>query len=114
MALKDKGGFRLDLDEKFKKVAVDKPVTPVVFDDEYTYTDTDTDARAEVIEEKKEVKPKTKVKKQPKKENKTKRMYLLVKPSSFDKLSKYAEDNGDSLNNLIQTLMDQFIEEKDL
>jgi hypothetical protein len=114
MALKDKGGFRLDLDEKFKKVAVDKPVTPVVFDDEYMYTDTDTDARAEVIEEKKEVKPKTKVKKQPKKENKTKRMYLLVKPSSFDKLSKYAEDNGDSLNNLIQTLMDQFIEEKDL
>ena len=58
MALKDKGGFRLDLDEKFKKVAVDKPVTPVVFDDEYTYTDTDTDTHVEVIEEKKEVKPK--------------------------------------------------------
>ncbi len=112
MALKDKGGFRLDLDEKFKKVAVDKPVTPVVFDDEYTHTDTDT--HAEVIEEKKEVKPKTKGKKQPKKENKTKRMYLLVKPSSFDKLSKYAEDNGDSLNNLIQTLMDEFIEENGL
>lgn len=112
MALKDKGGFRLDLDEKFKKVAVDKPVTPVVFEDEYAYTDTDT--HTEIPEEKREAKPRTKAKKQPKKENKTKRMYLLVKPSSFEKLSKYAEENGDSLNNLIQTLMDRFIEEKGL
>lgn len=112
MALKDKGGFRLDLDEKFKKVTEEKPVVPAVFDDGYTHTDTDT--HTDVIEEKKEVKTKAKAKKQPKKENKTKRMYLLVKPSSFDKLSKYAEENEDSLNNLIQTLMDQFIEEKGL
>ena len=114
MALKDKGGFRLDLDEKFKKVTDEKPAVPAVIEDEYTYTHTDTDTHAEtpVV---KEVKPKAKAKKQlPKKENKTKRMYLLVKPSSFEKLGKYAEENGDSLNNLIQTLMDEFIEEKRL
>ena len=50
----------------------------------------------------------------PKKENKSKRMFLLAKPSVYEKLDKYAKAHNDSVNNLVHTLMEDFIEKKGL
>lgn len=47
-------------------------------------------------------------------ETKSKRLYLLTKPSVHQKLDQYAKAHGDSFNNLVHTLMEKFIEENDL
>jgi inactivated superfamily I helicase len=49
-----------------------------------------------------------------KQETKSKRLYLLAKPSVHQKLTDYAKSKGDTFNNLVHTLMEQFIEENDL
>ena len=47
-------------------------------------------------------------------ETKSKRLYLLAKPSVHEKLDRYAKEHGDSFNNLVHKLMEQFIEENGL
>lgn len=95
MALNKKGsGFGLDLEEKFKNVNTDA--------DKHTHTDTDTDTDWRTVSG------------IDKKENKSKRLYLLAKPSVHEKLDKYAKANGDTFNNLVHTLMEDFIERKGL
>ena len=49
-----------------------------------------------------------------KKETKSKRLYLLAKPSVHQKLDEYAKANGDTFNNLVHTLMEEFIEKNRL
>lgn len=66
--------------------------------DGYTYTDTDTHTHTH-----------TDIK-----ENKSKRLYLLAKPSVHQKLDAYAKSNGDTFNNLVHRLMEDFIKEHDL
>lgn len=100
MALdKKKTGFGFDMEEKFKKV--EKPVGQVE-GNAYTDTDTDThtytDAYTDVLM----------------KEPKSKRLYLLAKPSVHKKLDDYAKAHGDSFNNLVHTLMEDFIKKNNL
>lgn len=96
MALdKKKTGFGFDMEEKFKRVEQ----TPAHTDaDTHTYTDTDTDVYTDVL----------------KKEPKSKRLYLLARPSLHKKLDDYAKAHGDSFNNLVHTLMEEFAEKKGL
>lgn len=70
--------------------------------DTHTHTHTHTDAHAHT-----HVYPDIK-------ENKTKRLHLLTKPSVHGKLEAYAKANGDTLNNLVNRLMEEFIEENGL
>lgn len=60
--------------------------------DKYTHTDTDTD----------------------KEETRSKRLYLLAKPSVHQKINDYAKANKDTFNNIIHTLMEKFIEDNNL
>ena len=62
--------------------------------DRYTHTDTHTHADI--------------------KETKSKRLYLLAKPSVHQKLDAYAKANGDTFNNLVHRLMEEFIKEQGL
>lgn len=93
MALNDKkSGFGFDIEERLR----DKPLitntdTPTDAD---KYTDTDTDT---VVVE-----------------NKTKRTYGLVKPSVFEKVTKYAKANNTSYNDIVCELLEQFIADKGL
>ena len=97
MALdKKKNGFGFDMEDKFKKV--EKPVVQVE-DNAYTDTHTYTDAYTDII-----------ITKEPK----TKRLYLLAKPSVHKKLDDYAKAHGDSFNNLVHTLMEDFIKKNNL
>lgn len=50
----------------------------------------------------------------PTKENKTKRLYATVKPSTFQKLDAYATRQGDSVNNLVNTILEDFIAANEL
>lgn len=47
-------------------------------------------------------------------ETKSKRLYLLAKPSVHEKLDRYAKAHNDSFNNLVHQLMEQFIEDNNL
>ena len=49
-----------------------------------------------------------------KQETKSKRLYLLAKPSVHQKLNDYAKSKGDTFNNLVHTLMEQFVEDNNL
>ena len=42
-------------------------------------------------------------------ETKSKRLYLLVKPSVHQKIAEYADATGDTTNNIINTLMEEFV-----
>lgn len=48
------------------------------------------------------------------KENKTKRTYGMVRPSVFEKVTKYAKENDTSYNDIVCTLLDEFIEKNGL
>lgn len=48
------------------------------------------------------------------KENKTKRLYATVKPSTFQKLDAYARAHEDSVNNLVNDILERFIEREGL
>ena len=85
--------FGFDMEEKFKKVGRTDT-------DKHTYTDTDTDTYTDAVVVEKETK--------------SKRLYLLAKPSVHKKLDDYAKANGDTFNNLVHGLMEKFIEENDL
>lgn len=90
MALNKKGsGFGLDLEAKFKNVNADTA---------YTDADTDTDKYADAV----------------KKETRSKRSYLLVKPSVREKIDRYAAENGDTFNNIVNTLLEDFVEKHGL
>ena len=47
----------------------------------------------------------------PKEESKSTRKSLVLKPSSVKKAENYCSKNGGSFNELVQTLLDNFIEE---
>lgn len=89
MALdKKKSGFSIE--NRIKNNLFKEDTDTDKYTDEYTYTDT------------------------PKKETKSKRLYLLAKPSVHQKLDEYAKANGDTFNNLVHSLMEQFIEDNNL
>jgi len=46
------------------------------------------------------------------KELKTKRVYLLLKPSTVERLEVYTKANGISKNNVIETLIEDFLADK--
>ena len=48
------------------------------------------------------------------KESRSKRVHILMKPSLHEKLSEYAEKNGDSLNNLVHSVLEEFAREHSL
>ena len=97
MALdKNKTGFGFDMEEKFKRV---EKSGDQAAGDTYTDTHTYTDAYTDII-----------ITKEPK----TKRLYLLAKPSVHKKLDDYAKAHGDSFNNLVHTLMEDFIKKNNL
>lgn len=85
-----KSAFAFDIEARLK----DKPL--ITDTDKYTHTDTDTDADAVVVE------------------NKSKRTYGLVKPSVFEKVTKYAKANNTSYNDIVCELLEQFIADKGL
>lgn len=80
-----KPAFGLDIEDRLKNSTRTH---------EYTHTDTYTDVA--------------------KQETKSKRLYLLAKPSVHQKLNDYAKSKGDTFNNLVHTLMEKFIEENNL
>lgn len=104
MALNDKTPpFALDLNDRLKrhKVAVDADThTDTHADtdaDKRIYTDTHTDrytANSKFVEAR---------------ETKSKRLYLLVKPSVHQKIAEYANATGDTTNNIINMLMEEFV-----
>lgn len=99
MALdKKKTGFAFDMEEKFARVGTSADAHTDTATD--THTDADTHTHTDVV-----VQPE---------ETKTKRLYLLAKPSVHRKLDQYAKAHNDSFNNLIHTLMEEFIEKKGL
>lgn len=87
MALDKKSSFGFDIDERLKK-----PVQTTTHTDTDAYAYTDTDAE----------------------ELKTKRMYLLVRPSVAEKITKAAKAQKTSANDLIHQLMERYIQENDL
>lgn len=108
MALNDKTPpFALDLNDRLKrhKVAVDADTHTDTHADTDTdkhiytdgYTDTHTDrytANSKFVEAR---------------ETKSKRLYLLVKPSVHQKIAEYANATGDTTNNIINMLMEEFV-----
>lgn len=98
MALNQKGSFGFDMEEKFRKVS------SAQIKEEYPQTDTDTHTDADM----------TRIVTAPIKENKTRKLWLLTKPSTHQILNEYAKANGNTFNNLINTLMEEFIQEKGL
>ena len=48
------------------------------------------------------------------KESKTKRTHILLRPSVHQKLVDYKETTGTTINDLVNTLIDKFIEENNL
>lgn len=50
----------------------------------------------------------------PAKENQTKRTFGTVRPSVFEKVSRYAAAQGTSYNAIVCDLLDEFIEKKGL
>lgn len=90
MALAKKGGFGIDLESQFKDAPRVSDVTPV---------DTHTDAYTHTAIEQ---------------ENKTKRVYGLVTPTAFKKVTAYAKANKTSFNAIVCDLLDEFIREKGL
>lgn len=50
----------------------------------------------------------------PAKETKSKRLYLLMKPSVHARLERYTKVTGDSVNNLINTIVEEFVEKNKL
>lgn len=95
----DKSAFGLDVTGRLKRPQ-NTTMTPhaVTDTDTYTYPDAYTYQDTAAA----------------KKENKSKRMFLLAKPSVYEKLDKYAKANNDSVNNLVHTLMEEFIEKNGL
>lgn len=85
MALDKKGGFGLDLEAQFKNAPRVAEVKPT---DTHTHTDTHTEVEQE---------------------NKTKRTYGLVKQSVFDKITAHAKAKGTSYNDIVCTLLDEYI-----
>ena len=97
----DKSAFGLDVNDRLKRLQNTTTTAHTAADtDAYT----DTEAHADAYEDAPA----------PKKENKSKRMFLLAKPSVYEKLDKYAKAHNDSVNNLVHTLMEDFIEKKGL
>ena len=90
MALDKKGGFGLDLEAQFKNAPRVAEVKPT---DTHTHTHTHT----EVVQE-----------------NKTKRIYGLITPTAFEKVTAYAKANKTSFNAIVCDLVDEFIREKGL
>ena len=101
----DKSAFGLDVTGRLKRPQ-NTTMTPHAATDTDTYTDTDayTDAYQDTGRDTAAAK----------KENKSKRMFLLAKPSVYEKLDKYAKAHNDSVNNLVHTLMEEFIEKRGL
>lgn len=99
MALdKSKTGAAFSLEEKFAKVGTGTDTHTAA--DTHTDTDTHTHTYTDVV-----VQPE---------ETKTKRLYLLAKPSVHRKIDQYAKAHNDSFNNLVHTLMEEFIEKNGL
>ena len=100
MALDKKGGFGLDLEAQFKNAPRVTEVEPA---DTHTHahadTDTHTDTDTYVVVEQ---------------ENKTKRVYGLITPTAFKKVTAYAKANKTSFNAIVCDLVDEFIREKGL
>lgn len=109
MALNKKGGFGLDLEDKFKGVESLDNVKPAdkhtdthtdapadTHTDASTDAHTDTDTAPAVIE------------------NKTKRTYGLVQQSVFEKVTEYAKAHNTSYNAIVCELLDEFIAKKGL
>ena len=96
MALnKNNSGFGLDIEGRIKR-----PQAKESNADTYTDTHTDIDADADGYPYKKETK--------------SKRLYLLAKPSVHKKLDDYAKSHNDTFNNLVHTLMEEFIKKNGL
>ena len=89
MALNPKKAFALDMEDR-----LNRPATP----DADTHTHTDAYEYADTA----------------KQETKSKRLYLLTKPSVHQTLNDYAKSKGDTFNNLVNTLMEEFIRKNNL
>ena len=89
MALNNKKTpFGFDVEGRLERPALNKSADTDTYTDTHTYTD--------------------------KKETKSKRLYLLAKPSVHQKLDEYAKAKGDTFNNLVHTLMEEFIDKHNL
>ena len=108
-----KNNFGLNLEDSFKKVGKPDTYTDT---DTHAHTDTDVDAYTDKREH-----TDTDTSKYThqhtdtyKKETKSKRLYLLAKPTVHKKLDEYAKAHDDTFNNLVHTLMEEFIERNKL
>lgn len=86
MALDKKSSFGFDMEEKFSRVTTDT--------DTHTHTDTHTDTEV--------------------KETKSKRTYGMIEPSKYAKIVAYAKANDTSYNDIVNTLLDEFMERNGL
>lgn len=103
MALNKKGGFGLDLEDKFKDVESLDNVKPAD-----KHTDTHTDAPADTATDTHAHTDTVVI------ENKTKRTYGLVQQSVFEKVTEYAKAHNTSYNAIVCDLLDEFIAKKGL
>ena len=110
MALNDKTPpFALDLNDRLKRhkgvgdadthadthAHADTDADKHIYTDGYTHTDADRyTANSKFVEAR---------------ETKSKRLYLLVKPSVHQKIAEYANATGDTTNNIINMLMEEFV-----
>ena len=46
----------------------------------------------------------------PMRENRSRRLYATVKPSTFEKLETYAAERGDKVNNVVNKIIEDFFE----
>lgn len=46
------------------------------------------------------------------KENKTRRMQFLVRPTTYEALKKEADKQGSSINELVNTIFEEYLEER--
>ena len=91
----NKSGFGFDMEERLrgKQIPTDTHTYPHTHTD--THEDADTDTEKETL---------------------SKRVYFLVKPSTHKKLKDYVKSHRDydSMNGIINELLERFIEEKGL
>ena len=99
MALNKKGGFGLDLEDKFKDVESLDNVKPAD-----KHTDTHTDAPADAATDTHTDTQTVEI------EYRSRRTYGKVRPSVYEKIEKYGKARGRSVNDIVCELMDEFIE----
>ena len=102
MAINETGGFGVDLESRMNRRAKQGYEVPNAHAHPGAHTDTRTDTAAYIYDY------------EAPEENKTTRMFLLVRPSVAEKIRTAAKRQKMSANEFIHKLMEQYIEDNNL